>query len=415
MTEITIPVADLQIGYYIKLPMSWKNHPFLLNSFCIKDGEQLTQLRMLGLAEVTVIPEKSKVAIAARKPEPAVAPEKPPPISAMTNQQQQQDQLRRALRQAEKSYGESAMQLKDAFAQLAAKPDASLAIIGTLVRTLAGQLRQDGCSYGLQSVRVSPQSDPLIVHSLNVTILAMLMAKELGWSSLDVEDAGTAALLHDIGELRIPHQILHKRTELTKAELSYMHMHPQYGFDLLCGIHAYTPKIRNAILQHHEWLDGSGYPKKLKADSLPPLSRLLAVTDFVDEQIHPRNSQLAINPNQMLFRLYKKSGKQLDDALTQLLIKLMGIYPPGSFIRLSDDSVGLVLSSHPIHPRQPVILPYIRGQRPETVELVDLQTDERQIVCAIDAHELTNMQKAYFSVEHHHCFFFCSYPEITAS
>lgn len=414
MTEITIPVADLQIGYYIKLPMSWKSHPFLLNAFCIKDSNQLAQLRSLGLTELTVIPEKSKIAIIPSQSELPIEPETPEPPPEISASKQQQQQLKRTLRHAEKSYAESAMQLKDAFAQLRAKPDASLATIGTLVRNLAGQLLQDEGPYGLQSVRVSPQSDPLIVHSLNVAILSMLMAKELGWSRLDIEDAGTAALLHDVGELRVPHQILYKRTELTKAELSYMHMHPQYGFDLLTTIHACTPKIRNAVLQHHEWLDGSGYPKQLTAEKLSSLSRLLAVTDFVDELLHPRNCQLAINPNQVLFRLYKKSGKQLDASLTQLLIKLMGIYPPGSFIKLSDESVGQVISSHPIHPRQPVILPYVRGQRPETAELIDLQIDERQITCAINAHDLTNTQKSFFSLEHHFCFYFYSYSVITA-
>jgi uncharacterized domain HDIG len=415
MTEITVPVADLQIGYYIKLPMSWKHHPFLLNSFCIKDSDQLAQLRTLGLGEFTVIPEKSKVAVITTKPVPPIEPETPPPSPDVTASKEQQHQLRRALRHAEKSYTESAMLLKEAFSQLGSKPDTSLATIGTLVRTLAEQLLQDESSHGLQCVRASPQSDPLILHSLDMTILAMSMAKELGWSRLDIEDTGVAALLHDIGELRIPHQILHKRTELTKAELSYMHMHPQYGFELLTSLNAYTPKIRNAILQHHEWLDGSGYPKKLTAHSLDPLSRLLAVADFVDELLHPRNTLQAANPNQVLFRLYKKSGKQLDAAFSQLLIKLMGIYPPGSFIKLSDESIGLVTSSHPLHPRQPVILPYIRGQRPETAELLDLQTDERQIVCAIDGHELSNTQKAFFSLEHHYCFYFSSSSGIAES
>ena len=71
MAEIKVPVAELQIGYYIKLPMSWKMHPFLLSSFCIKDDAQLAQLRHLGLAEIIVDTEKSKIAVVLKETPPA--------------------------------------------------------------------------------------------------------------------------------------------------------------------------------------------------------------------------------------------------------------------------------------------------------------------------------------------------------
>ena len=94
MTEITIPVADLQIGYYIKLPMSWKSHPFLLNAFCIKDSNQLAQLRSLGLTELTVIPEKSKIAIIPSQSELPIEPETPEPLPEISASKQQQQQLK---------------------------------------------------------------------------------------------------------------------------------------------------------------------------------------------------------------------------------------------------------------------------------------------------------------------------------
>ena len=406
MAEIKVPVAELQIGYYIKLPMSWKMHPFLLSSFCIKDDSQLTQLRHLGLTEVIVDIEKSKIPV-----KPKVAAPSPPPVSETAPKQSEhnteQQELRRTLRIAEKAYNESLHPLKEAFSQLTTKPDSSLAIMGTLIRQATAQLVQLEKPVGFQLVRASTQSDLLLLHSLNVAFISMLMAHETGWTTLQIEDAGLAGLLHDIGELKVPSQISRKRTELTKAELSYLHMHPQYGYEQLTSIHAYSPQIRNVALQHHEHLDGSGYPKGIKADKLEPLTRLVAVADYFDEQLHPRNNQGLISPNQILSRLYKRADKQLDATFIQLLIKLMGIYPPGSFITLDDNTVGLVTSSHPDNPLKPTILPYVRGQKPEGVDLLNLKDDTRHIVGAMEAHELSSYQRTFFSQDLYYCYYFC--------
>ena len=407
MAEIKVPVAELQIGYYIKLPMSWKMHPFLLSSFCIKDDAQLAQLRHLGLAEIIVDTEKSKTTVVLKETPPAP----PPPIletsSKLSEHSAEQQGLRRALRISEKAYNESLHPLKEAFSQLTTKPDSSLAIIGTLIHQSNSQLAQLEAPVGFQLVRASTQSDLLLLHSLNVAFISMLMAREAGWTTLQIEDAGLAGLLHDIGELRVPSQIARKRTELTKAELSYLHMHPQYGFEQLSSIHAYSPQIRNVALQHHEHLDGSGYPKGINADKLEQLTRLVSVADYYDEQLHPRNNQGSISPNQILSRLYKRANKQLDATFIQLLIKLMGIYPPGSFIKLDDNSVALVTSSHPDNPLKPTILPYVRGQKPEGVDLINLKDDTRHIVGAMEAHELSSYQKTFFSQEFYYCYHFC--------
>lgn len=412
MAEIKVPVTDLQIGYYIKLPMSWKMHPFLLSSFCIKDDAHLEQLRHLGLTEIIVDTEKSKVAVILKAPPPSPpAPDTSPKPSEHDTEQQEQ---RRSLRISEKAYNESLHPLKEAFVQLASKPDSSLATIGTLIRQVTTQLMQQDEPVGVQLVRASNQSDLFLLHSLNVALISMLMAREAGWTILQIEDAGLAGLLHDVGELKIPQQIARKRTELTKAELSYLHMHPQYGFDQLTGIHAYSPQIRNVVLQHHENLDGSGYPKGIKADKIGQLTRLVAVADYFDEQLHPRNNQGLASPNQILSRLYKRADKQLDATFIQLLIKLMGIYPPGSFIRLDDDTVGLVISSHPDNPLKPTILPYLRAQKPEGVALINLKEDERRIVGAMEAHELSSYQKTFFSQDLYYCYYFCCRHKSTA-
>ena len=109
-----------------------------------------------------------------------------------------------------------------------------------LYDTAAAHLTQTEEPIGLQLVRSVQQGDVLLLHSLNTAYIAMLMAREAGWSPLEIENAGLAALVHDIGELKIPPQISRKRVELSKSEINFLRMHVQYGFDQLTVITSYS-------------------------------------------------------------------------------------------------------------------------------------------------------------------------------
>lgn len=269
MSDIRIPLADLRIGHYVKLPLSWKQHPFLFSAFRIKDESQLAIILTLGLDEIVVDPSKSTVEISI----PPVAAAPPPPSVKqhdipVSPHKAEQQQLRRAIRTAEKAFTNSVSPLRESLTKLNLKPDEGLGTVAELVRNASAHLQQHEGPVGLQLIRITDQADSLLLHSLNVAFIAMLIAKEAGWSPLEIEDAGLAGLLHDLGELKIPTQITHKRTELSKSEVNYLRMHPQYGYEQLNAIGAFSVKVRLAAYQHHERLDGSGYPQGLSGDKL---------------------------------------------------------------------------------------------------------------------------------------------------
>ena len=408
MSDIRIPLADLRIGHYVKLPLSWKQHPFLFSAFRVKDESQLAIIHTLGLDEIVVDPAKSTVEVnitpaAAPPPQPTKHHEMP-----VSPHKAEQQQLRRAIRTAEKAFTNSVSPLRESLTKLNLKPDEGLGTVAELVRNASAHLQQHEGPVGLQLIRITDQADSLLLHSLNVAFISMLIAKEAGWSPLEIEDAGLAGLLHDLGELKIPAQITHKRTELNKSEVNYLRMHAQYGYDQLNSIGAFSVKVRLAAYQHHERLDGSGYPQGLRGDKLDPLTRLIAVVDSYDELLHPRNSTRSGSPNQVIASLYKRANKQLDGNFIQLLIKVMGVYPPGSLVILSDESLALVMSSDPAAPLKPHILPFVKGKVQEGVDLVNLKADERSIMRAIDYEELTPVQRDFFSLSKHCCYYFAT-------
>jgi HD-GYP domain len=410
MSQTTsIPVEQLKIGHYVVLPFGWKNHPFLFSSFRIKDNEQLKILRSLGVKNIPVDLNKSMVEDS--EPLEATIPESPPSeaepeIVLPDPHKAQQQAARRSIRQAERSFSNAVSPLRESLTRLNLKPDEGLATVAELIRNAAATLNATEGSIGFHLVRSVRNGDPLLLHSLNVAFIAMLIAKEAGWEPLAIQDAGLAGLVHDIGELRIPTQVSRKRTELTTAETNYLKMHVQYGYEQLTQLKAFNPAVRQVALQHHECQDGSGYPAGLKGDDIPLLSRLIAVVDYYEEQLHPRNGLGSLHPNQVIAGLYKKAAKQFDVQLTQLLIKVLGIYPPGSLVTLSDNTLALVMSSEPSSPLKPMVLPYEKGRVPEGVDLISLQNDERTITGIVASDELNSQQIEYFGLTKHACYYF---------
>ena len=409
MADIAVPVNDLQIGHYVKLPLSWKDHPFLFSAFRIKDEEQLRIIRGIGLREFVVDPERSTTPIVITPPPAPVVVEPPPPSAeeiAYAQQREQQLQLRRGIRTAERAFGNSVTPLRDAMSQLNMKPDEGLGNVAELVRQAGSFLSQQEGPVGLHLIRLPAPGDPLLLHSLNVAFISMLVAREAGWEPLDIEDAGLAGLVHDIGELKVPSTILRKRTELTPPEVNYLRMHVRYGFDQLTQLNAFTPRIRKVVLQHHERLDGSGYPDGIKDEALDPLAKLVMVIDAYDTSLHPREMTRPVLPNQVITDLFKRAGKQLDATFIKLLIKVIGIYPPGSLVELSDGSLALVMSSHPSTPLKPCVLPWAKGIVPEGVDLVNLNQDARTIRRVVDIDEINPQQREFFGLGNRYCYYF---------
>lgn len=409
MADIAVPVSDLQVGHYVKLPLSWKDHPFLFSAFRIKDEEQLNIIRNIGLREITVDPERSTTAVVITPPPAPVVVAPPPPSAeeiAYAQQREQQQQLRRSIRSAERAFGNSVTPLREALSQLNMKPDEGLGNVAELVRQAGIFLSQQEGPVGLHLIRLPAPGDPLLLHSLNVAFISMLVAREAGWEPLDIEDAGLAGLVHDIGELKIPAAILRKRTELTQPEVNYLRMHVRYGFDQLTQLNAFSPRIRKVVLQHHERLDGSGYPDAIKGDVIEPLTKLVMVIDAYDTLLHPRESGKPVLPNQVITDLFKRAGKQLDSTFIKLLIKVIGIYPPGSLVELSDGNLALVMSSHPSTPLKPCVLPWVKGVVPEGVDLVNLNQDVRTISRVVDIEELNPLQREFFGLGNRYCYYF---------
>ena len=247
------------------------------------------------------------------------------------------------LQKVEKEFDRSMAQVRAVMSKLQNRPLNAVEDATTLVNNLAEDLLS-GENIVLHLMNDSNEADNFYYHSLNVSILSMMLAKAVGFSERDIKLLGLAGLFHDVGKMKIPDTVLRKQGKLTPQENNLLKMHTKYGLDFLKLSETIPEKVKVITEQHHEYLDGSGYPKQLKGDQIDRLSQLIAVVNEYDSLCHPRDPKLSRIPFTGIAYLYKQRKKQLNNGDLGVLIRLLGIYPPGSVVQLSSGQIGLVMS-----------------------------------------------------------------------
>ena len=164
--------------------------------------------------------------------------------------------------------------------------------------------------------------------------------------------------MHDIGKAAIPAKITMKKQALNASEQKLLNTHPAFGGRLTRKLDGVSIEASEVIEQHHEHLDGTGFPKGLKGDAITKLARIVAITNCYDNLCNPPDVQKSLTPKAAIAILYTKYKDKLDTAIVQHFIRTMGVYPPGTIIILSDDSIGLVTAVDSGALLQPQILLY---------------------------------------------------------
>jgi putative nucleotidyltransferase with HDIG domain len=209
-------------------------------------------------------------------------------------------------------------------------------------------------------------------HCVNVAFLAGALGARLGLPESHVDVLTLSALLHDVGKALLPDAILHKPGKLTAEEYERVKRHPRDGRDLLAGQHLFARDVLDAVLDHHEACDGSGYPQAKTAQAINPFAHYLSILDVYDALVSYRTYRRALTPIQALKFLYSHRGTRFSSPHLSAFIRFIGVYPVGSFVRLADGTYGLVTDfseNKPDAPRVKVV--FDRRLRPMRPVLVD--------------------------------------------
>ena len=245
--------------------------------------------------------------------------------------------------------------------------------------------------------KIREKDDYLLEHSLNVAILLANFAKHLGMTDNEVNELSYAGFLHDLGKIMIPDEILHKPGRLTDEEMDIMKGHVQHGVDHLLETDI-QPHLIQAVAEHHERLDGLGYPKGKKGDEISMAGRMLAIADMYDALTADRVYKSGMSSQKAFSILMSEAPTRLDMYLVQQFIKCLGIYPVGSLVLLSNERLAMVMHQNdsPLTPEVKVFYSVKQGHY-LTPKDVDLSTDKSlTIVKAITASDYNIDINAFF-------------------
>jgi len=214
-------------------------------------------------------------------------------------------------------------------------------------------------------------------HSINVSLLAILLGKHLGMDKPTLLKLGLAGMYHDVGKARIPEAILNKPGKLTEAEFLIMKSHPLEGYKLMAKQPDLDPEILRAVVEHHERADGTGYPRALTGEAIGRFSRIIAVVDVYDALTSKRVYKDAMTPAKALGMMYQWRDKDFTPQAIESFIRCIGVFPVGSFVKLTGGEFGIVASVNPLRPTKPevkvVMDAKMRPQIPRTLDLLELE------------------------------------------
>jgi HD-GYP domain-containing protein (c-di-GMP phosphodiesterase class II) len=367
----TIATADLQIGMFVHLDLGWMSHPFALSSFRIADAGQIATIRSLGLSRVRWSPDRSDAAglgaAGARAAAPAAAdsaPTRPDALAAPADVQRQ----RAAADQVERQYAEATRDWRAATELLQRDAPGAGQRYAALSRALVAKML-GARELSIRAVSAAPAEDAC--HALNVGVLALLMGRLCGLGGGELEDLGVGALAHDIGKTELAPSLHKADAHFTHAEMACWRDHVARGVALgqRMGL---APAALLVIGQHHEHMDGSGFPMGIDGHRISVPARLTALVNRYDGLCHPSKRTLPMTPHEALSLLFSQGQRLYDPALLTSFVRMMGVYPPGSVVQLTDDRYAVVESVSASRPLKPKVLVHDAGAADAMLRLIDL-------------------------------------------
>lgn len=391
-----VDIQNLKVGMFVHLDLGWMSHPFPRGSFKISDPGQIETIRTLGLKRLRWSPEKSDLDEPAAGAMPGqgvglhtwtgaeadaqrlAAESAPtgdvtasPPADASTRRRSAVAEQREARRECERRFTEASGRLRQALYLTATQPEQAGDQTEALTRDVVEKLLGDR----EMSIRLLSESsnDRSSLHAMNVAVISLLLGRAVGLGEEELLDIGVGALLHDIGKLALPERVRHREDHFTTSELDFYQSHVAQGVSAGRRMRL-RPGALLVIGQHHEHADGSGFPQRLQGDRLTTATKIVALVNRYDNLCNPALPSRALTPHEALSLLFAQGRHKFDAAIMGSFIKMMGVYPPGSTVQLTDDRYGLVTAVSSHRPLKPRVLVHDPSVPAEEALIIDLET-----------------------------------------
>ncbi|MFZ3172696.1 MAG: HD-GYP domain-containing protein [Carboxydocellales bacterium] len=224
---------------------------------------------------------------------------------------------------------------------------------------------------------IRAHEDYVFGHSVNVAVLSILTGISMSFNEIQLRNLGVGALLHDLGTVQIDKTILNKVSKLSPSEFEQYKNHTYYGFETLRAQTELSILSAHVAFQHHELLDGTGYPRGLKGSDIHEYSMIVAIADLYDELTTDYLQRKACHSHDAIRKIAGLAGIQYDLDITKAFLGNIAIYPIGSIVSLSTGEIAIVVDNRKNYPLSPVVRIILDSQH--------MKTEHREIDLAKDA------------------------------
>ena len=409
-----IDIAYLRKGMFVQLDLGWLSHPFAADSFKVTTDEQIHTLRSLGLTELRYVPCKSDPVVVA-----AIAlgglPDRDSPggtaqggDASLADDQRRRDQLDAqvaSLQACEEQFAAAVLAYGEIARLSHTNPAAARAQSVLLVKACVIGLRNHGDS-GVRLVSDMP-GERTAVHSVNVMVVALLLGKALGQSEQDLMALGLVALLHDLGKLDLPLPTQSLDGNFGPEEILEHQSHVALSVSA-CERMGLSERVVLGVAQHHEMVDGSGYPLKLQGSRMGIQGKIVALANCYDNLCNPpQEGAVALAPHDALSVIFALMKARFDAEVLGAFIRMMGVYPPGSVVQLVNDRFAMVVSVNSSRPLRPRIIAFDARVPREEAPVLDMEAmPELGIRRSVKPSELPGAVRHYLRPRQRVCCFF---------
>ncbi|MBH0045179.1 HD-GYP domain-containing protein [Pseudoalteromonas sp. NZS11_1] len=373
-----IPVGQLLPGMFVQSVTRQTGSIKIKNQGWVKTQAGINNLIKAGILEVEIDPDKTLIDSVPEK-----APITVPATKIKRDPWQKTHSAEQEMGKAKKLYDEAkTLQIK-AFKDIKAGRDIDIAPFKELASGFMDSVfRNQDALACLTQMR---QKDAyLLEHSINVSILMGIFAKHLGIEKNIIVELTTGALLHDIGKIKIPDEILNKPGRFTDDEFKIMKMHSLFSKEILeeSGLTGIAVDIAG---MHHERLDGKGYPFGKKGDEISQYVRMASIVDVYDALTAERVYKTGMEPIKAFKILKDGCPDSFDPVLLNKFIQCIGIHPVGTLVRLSSQKVGLVTESNPSTPLKPIVKTFYSAKHSRYTEIKDIDLSNKKTLDTLES------------------------------
>ena len=367
--KIKVDVSELKKGMFVsELDRPWTETSFLLQGVLVKGDEEISQFQETceyvyidgEKSDISVHPHLQSISSGTKATQLAGTADARASEMADTEQHNFTEELKIAHKVHVRAREYIDRALEDVRLGQAVDTEAAKVVVGDIADSIT---RSPHAMVWLTNIK--ERDEYTSIHCMNVCILAVSFGRSLGMQKSELEMLGLGGLLHDLGKIRIPLEILNKPSSLTADEFEVMKTHPVIGYDLLKEQGDVPEVVLDIVKHHHERRNGKGYPSNLDGDKINNMTRIIAIVDVYDAITSDRCYHDAITPYDAIKNMYEWVNEDFDKDIIENFIKCLGIYPIGCVVELNMGHVGLVVSASEKSKLRPIVL-LVQNSKKET-------------------------------------------------